>query len=308
MRHGSSTGRAAGEAGPATGRRVIAFVMTWTGWKRRALSAGVVAAAIGAWLAFDVGPASAGEIAACPAGDAPRTATVAAVLDGDTVQLDDGRVIRLAGIEAPKRPLGVPAEAPWSPSAVARGGLERLVAGETVGVALTAQEPDRHGRWRAHLFVGDANQWLQALLVAAGLARIHWLPGDSACIFALLDQEKAARAAGLGLWASPAYAVREAGDASLMSRNGLYELVEGRVASVGHGTYMIFLDFGRDYRRDFTIMVSPPVAGRLAEAGLAVDGLKDRRIRVRGVIEESGGPAIRLNDPAEIEVLDDDDD
>jgi micrococcal nuclease len=70
---------------------------------------------------------------------------------------------------------------------------------------------------------------------------------------------------------------------------------------------MIFLDFGGDYRRDFTIMVSPPVAERLSEAGLAVDEFEGRRIRVRGVIEESGGPAIRLNDPSEIEVLDDGD-
>jgi hypothetical protein len=67
---------------------------------------------------------------------------------------------------------------------------------------------------------------------------------------------------------------------------------------------MIFLDFGRNIRRDFTVLVTPPVAEGLAAAGLPAESLANRRVRVRGVIEESGGPAIRLNDPAEIELID----
>jgi hypothetical protein len=47
------------------------------------------------------------------------------------------------------------------------------------------------------------------------------------------------------------------------------------------------------------------VAGALAEAGVEVDGLVGRRVRVRGVIEASGGPAIRLGDPGDLEFLDD---
>ena len=68
---------------------------------------------------------------------------------------------------------------------------------------------------------------------------------------------------------------------------------------------MIFLDFGRDYRRDFTVMVSPQVAKGLTAVGVSVDGLAGRRVRVRGVIEERSGPTIRLNNAAEIEVTDD---
>jgi hypothetical protein len=67
---------------------------------------------------------------------------------------------------------------------------------------------------------------------------------------------------------------------------------------------MIFLDFGRNFRQDFTVMLTPPVAEGLAAAGLPADGLAGKRLLVRGVIEDSGGPAIRLNDPAELEVLD----
>jgi hypothetical protein len=69
---------------------------------------------------------------------------------------------------------------------------------------------------------------------------------------------------------------------------------------------MIFLDFGRNFRRDFTVMVPQEVADTMAAAGTVPDALVGRRVRVRGVIEESGGPAIRLNDAAEIEVIDGD--
>jgi hypothetical protein len=66
-----------------------------------------------------------------------------------------------------------------------------------------------------------------------------------------------------------------------------------------------FLNFGRNWRRDFTVMVGAPVSARMAESGLPISALSGRRVIVRGVIEESGGAAMRLSDPSEIEILDD---
>ena len=262
-----------------------------------------VAATTGALASMSI---SAMALPGCTAGADAWTATVAAIVDGDTVALADGRVVRLAGIEAPKPPLGTPADAPWPPADAARLGLTRLTSGKSVTVAPVADAPDRHGRWRANVFVGDDHAWLQDAIVAKGDARVRWLPGDPPCVFALLAAEGMARDRRLGLWASPDYAVRRASDRSLIDRNGVYEVVEGRVASVEHGEFMIFVDFGRDYWRDFSIMIAPPVARRFADAGIPLDGLAGRRVRVRGLIEEAGGPAIRLNDPGELELVDDD--
>jgi hypothetical protein len=141
-------------------------------------------------------------------------------------------------------------------------------------------------------------------LAAAGHIRVRWQAGEDPCFQTLLAIERGAREAAIGLWASPDYAILSADDPSLPSRNGLYELVEGRVLSVGHGSRMVFLDFGRNVRQDFTARVPPALADQLAAAGVDVDSLEGRRVRVRGLIEESGGPAIRLNDPAELELLD----
>jgi hypothetical protein len=54
------------------------------------------------------------------------------------------------------------------------------------------------------------------------------------------------------------------------------------------------------------VLVSAAVRAKLAEAGLDTAMLAERRVLVRGVVEESGGPTIRLNDFRELEILDDD--
>jgi micrococcal nuclease len=240
----------------------------------------------------------------CPLAGA-KTATVVDVLDGDTLRLGDGMTVRLAGTEAPRPPLSQPADAKWQPAEASREGLRVFVGGRTVGLAPASPGPDRYGRLHAFVFLADGRS-VQSAMVEGGLARVRWLAEESQCFQVLLAAEDTARKARRGLWSSHDYRPRSANDPSLLERNGLYELVEGRIVSVGHGTRMVFLDFGRNYRRDFTVMVSPAVVARLIAAGLSPDGFANRRVRVRGVIEESGGPAIRLNDPAEIEFLDDD--
>jgi endonuclease YncB( thermonuclease family) len=244
------------------------------------------------------GPALAG----CP-GKGEGGGVVATALDGETLRLVDGSEVRLAGVEAPRRPLALAPDAEWAAGESARSTLERLAAGKAVTLAETGDGPDRYGRRHAYVFLADGRS-LGGLLVAGGMARARWLPGEGDCFPAFLEAERGARSARAGLWALPYFEARGADDPSLHARNGLYDLVEGRVVSVGHGSRMIFLDFGHDYRRDFTVMVPPKVAEALAAGGRDADSFSGRRVLVRGVIEESNGPAIRLNDPAEIDVLD----
>lgn len=241
-------------------------------------------------------------VAATCAVGTPETVAVAEAIDGDTLRLVDGREVRVAGIAAVKVAPGGAAALVRLDQA-ARAELAALAAG-ALTLATTSSEPDRYGRLHAMLTTGDGRS-VAELLVAAGLARVRPFPGEIACMMPLLVPEAEARADRRGLWAVPSFAVLPADDtARLNDAVGRFVLVAGRVASVGHGRTVIFIDFGRDYRRDFTIMVPQSVSQGFA---VPVDGLKGRRIRVRGVIEASGGPAIWLSDPAEIELLDEDD-
>jgi endonuclease YncB( thermonuclease family) len=234
-----------------------------------------------------------------------ETAKVAEVVDGDTLSLADGRQVRLAEIEAPKV-YSVRAGAEIAPMAkAARDALERLVRGGRIDLQFGEIRSDRYGRLLAQAFL-DGGTWLQEEMVRAGLARVRPFAGTPPCLDSLLAREREARDEARGLWQSTEFAVISANDSSLIERIGLYVIVEGRVVSVGRGNRLDFLNFGHIWRRDFTVMVEAPVSERLTEMGLSVEALAGRQVRVRGVIEESGGPAIRLNHPSEIEVPGDD--
>jgi len=245
--------------------------------------------------------AAAPAAASCPtSGDAPLA--VAAVTDGATFALADGSSVALAGVDPPRRPLDLAADAPWPIGEAARGSLAGALAQGPVTAAWASSAPDRYGRRRGYVFAGG--QSVETMLLAAGLAEARWRPGEEACFASFAAVEDQAIAAGRGIWALPAFRPLAANDPSLAAENGLYRLVEGRVDSVGYGSRMIFLDFGRDFRRDFTVMVPQAVAAEMAAAGQPADTLVGRFVRVRGVIEETGGAAVRLNDAAELEVVD----
>jgi endonuclease YncB( thermonuclease family) len=232
----------------------------------------------------------------------PATASkVTGVVDGDTLVLADGATIRLAGVEAPKRLPG--AGSTESPSvAAARTTLTDLVLGHEV----TAQKVggyDRYGRIPAIVKLPDGRSAGEEM-VARGLARIRW---ENGCRTPALRQlEAAAQKARLGMWAEPGFAVRKAGDPSLATQKGLYQLVEGRVESVGRGTRLVFLNFGEDWKRDFTVTIATDLALRLAPGGDPVNAFRGKRVLVRGVIEDNGGPQIRVTDEGGIEILGDD--
>jgi endonuclease YncB( thermonuclease family) len=230
---------------------------------------------------------------------------IAEVVDGDTFTLKDRRVLSLSGVEAPKPAFGRTDPASEALAVAGRNRLAELLSAGQVALAADGPAADRHGRMHASVFLPDG-RLLQAVLIAEGIVRVRRLPGEKMCLASLLEQERQARAAKRGLWASHEYAIRRADDSSLVEQIGLYELVEGRVVSVGVGSRVAFLNFGRDWNRDLTVTVTPSVAVEMKASGMPVDALAKRLVRVRGVIEQNGGPLIKVEDAAAIEVLDDD--
>ena len=105
---------------------------------------------------------------------------------------------------------------------------------------------DRHGHVLAQVFVvgGGTRLWLQEELVAKGLARVYSFPDNRACIAELMAREREARAKRLGVWGSSAYRIESALDVKRLGRLiHSYQLVEGRVASVGEGGGRLYLNF-----------------------------------------------------------------
>jgi endonuclease YncB( thermonuclease family) len=238
-------------------------------------------------LAAALAAGQAGAQTACPL-SAAGTATVAAVRDGRTVQLADGRTLRLAAIEV---------------AGASRAALQALVAGRTLRLAKLGRGSDRYGRLIAFAFAGEAEQTVQQMLLEEGQARVSARVGNKACADMLLSAERAARAAGRGLWADPNFAPLPAESSiRLKSARGHFALVEGKVLSVHQSGGTIYLNFGRRWTKDFSVAILRRNQAVFAAAGLDPKQLAGRRVRVRGWLEERRGPLIVADAPEQIEL------
>ena len=229
------------------------------------------------------------------------TGTVASVVDGRTLVLDDGREVRLAALEVapPTEPAG----------AAAKSALEALVAGQPIDLRAAGPEPaaetDRYRRLFGHVYVttDKSERWAEAELIARGHARVAARVNERACATALLARERTARASNLGLWADPYYVIRPADDAAAVAaERGRFAIVEGKVLSVRESGATIYVNFGRRWTQDFTVTIAKRNESAFTSAGLEPKRLQGRRVRVRGYVEQRGGPWVEATRPEQIEL------
>ena len=90
----------------------------------------------------------------------------------------------------------------------------------------------------------------------------------------------------------------------LATERGRFALVEGKVLSVRESGATIYVNFGRRWTRDFTAVIPRRLRRAFAAAGVEPKSLEGRRIRVRGWIEQRGGPVIEVVAPEQIEIAD----
>jgi endonuclease YncB( thermonuclease family) len=237
-------------------------------------------------------PAAAGMPAGLVVGE--RVA-VAAALDGATLRLEDGRELKLLGIEAPQESL-VPHDAALDALvAQARAALAQLAEGKTA--VLYAEERD--GSVAAQVEI--AGLWLQGELLTRGLARVHTMPGHAAGATVMLRLEEGARQARRGIWTHPAFALRPIGE--LDHWVDTFQIVEGRLAAVGSDEGRTILSFVEEASDVLTVVVPAAAQARFRAAGIDFNRLTGwRGLRLRGlVLWRDGGPYMELEDPAQLE-------
>jgi endonuclease YncB( thermonuclease family) len=237
---------------------------------------------------------------------ASEVASVAGVIDGETLKLTDGRIVRLVGAKAPMPPLGWRGEDPWPFVEDAKRALKGLASGRQVELGFVGRRNDRHDHLLAQVFLdrGGERLWVQREMVARGLARVYSFADSRACALELLPIESEARAKRRGIWGSSAYRVVDALDLERLGRLiHSYQLVEGKVVSVGAGSGRLYLNFSQDWRRDFTVSVERKVLAAFAASGLELESMAGRNLRVRGTLAWRNGPLIEANHPEQIELL-----
>jgi micrococcal nuclease len=247
------------------------------------------------------GDAAAAEATAAPAADAtanpydgPAAGLVAAVEDGQTLTLAEGRKVRLVNIVAPAGGEPLAEEA--------RRLLSDLALNHEVNWTYAGRRMDRYGRLLA--YVSDAAAPVapfHTVLLAAGLARVRGQPDTRDGLAGLLAVEDEARRNRRGLWSRSFYRVRPVDD--LWPVMNSFQIVEGTPLKVENLKERTYLNFGDDHATDFTLVIAARDR-RLFEAGpWKLEDLVGRRLRMRGWLELRGGPLVEITHPEQIEVL-----
>ncbi len=260
---------------------------------------------------------------------------MAAIINGQTLKLDTGLVVRLIGVQVPaaatsgndlllqaSTDAGIP---------TAQAFLERTVLGQRIQLFYGGRRRDRHGRALAHVFAyeedagrrlhGDwtgangsagSRHWVQGRLLAAGLGLATSFADNRACLPDLIDLEAGAEAGRTGAWSKrlgspgPVFGAQEL--RSLFGARHRFHIVEGRVLAAGTVRGTTYLNFGEDWRRDFTIVIRPRARRLFNRPGLPDPGtFAGRRVRVRGWIDLRNGPFIEVDHPEQLELLNEDD-
>lgn len=255
------------------------------------------------WLVLAVcaGPA----LATCDALSGGKEGRVARVLDGATLELASGKIVRLIGVLAPLRPLALAGDAAWRWDSLAQEALAELTLGKLVRVAYGGRKRDRHGRLLAHLFVvdGDEEVWVQGQLLGDGLVRATSFADNKACMAALYQAEGIARAAGRGIWQSETFEVLPPVPELLLPLVGTFQLVEGQVLAAEQVRERLYLNFGKRWSTDFTVIIYERALKSFADVNISPLSYEKKRIRVRGWLFEDGGPVIEVNHREQIEAI-----
>jgi endonuclease YncB( thermonuclease family) len=216
------------------------------------------------------------------------------------IELNDGRIVRLGGLDSPNAERGVREIAN-----AARGFLSARLLGGDADLVQLAGGTDRWGRTVADLVVanprdGSARSTATALLTA-GYARVRPEFETRGCAAERLRIEEVARQQEKGIWRDPQFAViQSANSAELRRWARRFVVVEGMVRRVGFARSRIYLELVP--RDGPTIVVARKLETALAREGRPVAAMVGQTIRARGALDDRFGPRIEVADPAMIEI------
>jgi len=113
------------------------------------------------------------------------------VIDGDTVKLESGEIVRLIGIDTP--------ETKGECFAIeATKKLEELILNKEVELEKDVSETDRYKRLLRYIRIGDS--FINKILVREGFAKVATYPPDIKYKDKFIEAERAAREENKGLW------------------------------------------------------------------------------------------------------------
>lgn len=210
----------------------------------------------------------------------------AEAISGDTLKLDDGRTAHLAGVK------GAGDET--------KAILQSLINHHEL--ILEGASLDRYGRISADIYTKPDRTWLQGEMLRQGAAFVYPPTGNEPHLDTLLTSEQAARSHKRGIWNAAPFVDLPA-DQPRLIHYGSYAFVRGTIVKAERVKNKVYLNFGPDWRTDFTAAIAAHDLHLFRKAGQDPLDLEGKIVRVRGWVIRDAGPMITLTHPSQMQIL-----
>lgn len=216
---------------------------------------------------------------------------VSGITSATTITLYGGQIVHLAEITVPKKY-----------EAEAKAWLTTALKGKSVICYVTKSSVGRQNRYNqkmAQVVISDGF-WVQQDMIRKGFALTYTTPSNFEARHDLLKAENAASTDKSGIWKT--LNIQSANKPETL-KPGEFSVIEGVVKQVSDKSDWIFINFGDDWKNDFTVVIEKNSFARFKAVGVDPQSYLNQTLRVRGVIEMRNGPMITVTTPMQIDLI-----
>lgn len=232
----------------------------------------------------------------------PRSYRVRRVIDGDTIELTNGKKVRYIGIDTPEIRKRKGKEWIFSPEVYGVEAKERnaeLVDGKVIELEYDLEIEDKYGRQLAYVHADGV--MVNEILVKEGFATVYTFPPNTKYFNKMIRWQREAFEAGKGLWAT----IKNIKANEAVSYGGVFCVVSGRVSAHDVFPGGISLNVVSDLPGMVNVLIFNRNLSLFYMEG--IDPLKDYNGKYVEVIGKIGGsdiaPEIIVDNPFQINML-----
>lgn len=217
---------------------------------------------------------------------------VESVYDGDTVRLEDGRNIRLLGINTPEvRHRNQDTEAGGE---TAKRWLTQKLKNHKVRLVTDVEQTDKYKRTLAHL-ITENKEHINVQLVEMGLAAVNIYPPNLLYADELVAAGNRAERAKRGIWQQAEYTAMPVARLAKTGHSGWTRLI-GKVSVIRSSRKHVYLEFSDLFQARIEKKWLPLFPGPNSYRG--------RNLEVRGWLNKNrGGWSMLIRHPSAIKII-----
>jgi endonuclease YncB( thermonuclease family) len=213
------------------------------------------------------------------------------VFDGDTILLSDGQKVRFLGLNTPE--VAGRNKSAEAGGAQAKEWLRQQLEGRKVRLEGDVEKQDKYQRTLAYVFTEDKRH-INLELVKQGLAAVNIYPPNLKYVDVLLDAQRLAESAGLGIWGRADYAPQPFDVLEDENYKGWKRIV---------GSIRAFKQTGKYSYLQFSDNVSVRIENDMLSLFPSLQSYVGKTLEARGWVSKSSGRfVIQIRHPGELKL------